>query len=113
MPLLALSFGLLWLGYAYDVDLTLDWNTPLRNVSTAATVEVDVMPFLARTTFGGSFDAYYEALSNLGADFVRFSPWFANPRYADYFISRMYCSHIGFVVQVYCVAAYARELHER
>lgn len=29
---------------------------------------------------GGPFDAYYEALSNLGSEYVRYSPWFPNPR---------------------------------
>ena len=48
--------------------------------STAATVEVDVMPFLGRTDFGGPFAAYYEALSSLGSDYVRFAPWYPNPR---------------------------------
>lgn len=38
------------------------------------------MPFLGRTEFGGPFDAYYEALQNLGAEYVRFAPWFPNPR---------------------------------
>jgi hypothetical protein len=40
-----------------------------------ATVEVDVMPFLGRTSYGGPFDGYYSALSNLGAAYVRFAPW--------------------------------------
>jgi hypothetical protein len=26
------------------------------------------------------FEGYYEALSNLGAEYVRYSPWFMNPR---------------------------------
>ena len=43
-------------------------------------MEVDVMPFLGRTSYGGSFDAYFEALSGLGASYVRFAPWFPNPR---------------------------------
>jgi hypothetical protein len=33
------------------------------------------MPFLGRTSFGGPFDGYYTALSNLGAAYVRFAPW--------------------------------------
>ena len=32
-------------------------------------LEVDVMPFLSRADWGGPFDGYYEALSNLGAEF--------------------------------------------
>ena len=38
------------------------------------------MPFLARTPFGGPFDAYNKALTNLGSEYVRFSPWYPNPR---------------------------------
>ena len=37
---------------------------------TAATVEVDVMPFLGRADWGGPFNAYYEALANLGSNTV-------------------------------------------
>jgi hypothetical protein len=47
---------------------------------TAATVEVDVMPFLGRADWGGPFNAYYEALANLGSEYVRYAPWFPNPR---------------------------------
>jgi hypothetical protein len=53
---------------------------PLRTVSTAATVEVDIMPFLARKrdagNRGGNFSGYFEALKHLGNSFVRFAPWF-------------------------------------
>ena len=57
------------------------WSaTPLRVASTAATVEVDVMPFLARVAEGGPFAAYHKALSELGADFVRYAPWCPYPR---------------------------------
>ena len=38
------------------------------------------MPFLGRTPDGGPFEAYYTALSNLGAAYVRYAPWFPNPR---------------------------------
>ena len=52
-----------------------DWAaSPARVASTASTVEVDVMPFLGRTPEGGPFDGYFEALSNLGSDFVRYAP---------------------------------------
>ena len=64
-----------------DVQVTVDWTAPpTKVVSTAATVEVDVMPFLGRTSEGGPFNAYIEALSNLGAEYVRFSPWYPYPR---------------------------------
>ena len=38
------------------------------------------MPFLGRTEEGGPFDAYYEALANLGSEFVRYAPWFPYPK---------------------------------
>jgi hypothetical protein len=38
------------------------------------------MPFLGRTSEGGPFQKYYDALSNLGADFVRFAPWCPYPK---------------------------------
>ena len=38
------------------------------------------MPFLGRTDYGGPFNAYFEALSNLGSEYVRYAPWFPNPR---------------------------------
>ena len=62
--------------------VSVDWSTVKKVASTAATVEVDVMPFLGRTHEGGPFSGYMEALANLGAEFVRFSPWFPYPRVA-------------------------------
>ena len=95
------------------VHAAVDWSAaPVRIASTAATVEVDVMPFLGRTPEGGPFDAYrtvsdwyllisyfyllatdslphrcrphvspclLQALAGLGAEFVRFAPWFPYP----------------------------------
>ena len=56
-------------------EVRVDWTaTPTKVASTASTVEVDVMPFLGRTPEGGPFDGYFEALSNLGSDFVRYAP---------------------------------------
>ena len=63
---------------APDVSVTFDWSTVVQRTHTAATVEVDVMPFLGRTSFGGPFAGYYEALENLGAEYVRMAPWFPN-----------------------------------
>lgn len=69
--------------------LTIDWTAETRRSVTAATVEVDAMPTLARqpatdpyvaSHYGGSFDKYYSALSDLNASFVRFAPWCPNPR---------------------------------
>jgi hypothetical protein len=57
------------------IDIGVDWAAaPARVASTASTVEVDVMPFLGRTSEGGPFNGYFEALSNLGCDFVRYAP---------------------------------------
>lgn len=61
-----------------DVEVTIDWLNPIVETHTAATVEVDVMPFLGRTDFGGLFSGYYAALQNLGAEYVRMAPWFPN-----------------------------------
>jgi len=73
---------ILWFTVALSMDVTVnvDWNTVVKRTATAATIEVDVMPFLGRTEFGGSFNAYYEAMANLGAEYVRYAPWYPNPR---------------------------------
>ena len=75
---------LLPLAFADPVAVTIgkvDWTaTPQKVASTASTVEVDVMPFLGRTPEGGPFDAYFEALSNLGSEYVRYAPWYPYPR---------------------------------
>jgi hypothetical protein len=69
------------------VAVQIDWTNEVRRVKTAATVEVDVMPFLARQPatdpfipehYGGPFEAYYKALSELNASYVRFAPWYVN-----------------------------------
>ena len=68
------------LGATDEFTLNIDWKSLRRTVTTAATVEVDVMPHLGRTPHGGPFNGYMSALSNLGSRFVRFSPWYAYPR---------------------------------
>ena len=63
------------------VNVTIDWSRERLRTSTAATVEVDVMPFLSsRTSHGGPFQAYYRSLVDLDAEYVRFAPWTPNPR---------------------------------
>ena len=74
---------------------TVDWTQATMTVTTAATVEVDVMPHLSRTAEGGSFPGYYSALSNLGARYVRFSPWFAYPRVVVAELERADCDGRG------------------
>ena len=79
--LFALALSSLSVSRVAEIQVAVDWDAPSTRVaSTAATVEVDVMPFLGRTREGGPFDAYAAALQNLGAEFVRFSPWFPYPR---------------------------------
>ena len=65
---------------APPLAVRVDWGAEMVRTRTAATIEVDVMPFLSRADWGGPFDGYYEALSNLGAEFVRFAPWVPDPR---------------------------------
>jgi hypothetical protein len=65
---------------AATIDVKVDWAKSVAKAATAATIEVDVMPFLGRTDYGGPFNAYYEALANLGSQYVRYAPWFPNPR---------------------------------
>ena len=71
------------------LQIAIDWSAETRRTSTSATVEVDVMPFLARQPatdpfitqhYGGSFEKYFDALASLNASFVRFAPWCPNPR---------------------------------
>ena len=62
------------------LKVTVDWTTEVITTETAATVEVDVMPFLGEADWGGPFQGYKSALDHLDAEFVRFAPWFANPR---------------------------------
>ncbi len=65
------------MGIAVDeVTVNIDWEESLAQTATAATIEVDVMPFLGRTTYGGPFNSYYEALSNLGSEYVRWDSHF-------------------------------------
>ncbi len=56
---------------ATAVNLTIDWSAERLRTRTAATIEVDVMPFLGRTDYGGPFNSYYQSLANLGSEFVR------------------------------------------
>eukprot|EP00965_Chrysotila_dentata_P204433 6182333-Pleurochrysis_carterae.AAC.2 len=63
-----------------QMNVTVLWESGFNISSTAATVEVDVMPHLARVPEGGSFAGYSVALENLGAKYVRFSPWYGYPR---------------------------------
>ena len=65
------------------VVVAVDWaSRPFRvGVVTSSTVEVDIMPQLARGR-DPVFPGYYEALSSMGNAHVRFAPWFGYPRAA-------------------------------
>lgn len=75
------------------VDVAVQWaKPPMRaDVVTSAQIEVDVMPFLGRTDEGGDFNGYYSALSGLGAEYVRYSPWFGYPRVVVPELNRTKC----------------------
>jgi len=69
------------------IAVGVDWNAaPLVVASTAATVEIDCCePFLTRDPRahvhgGGPFSAYFNAMKDLGAEFVRFAPWYPYPK---------------------------------
>ena len=62
------------------VSVSVDWSAVLRTVQTSSQIETDVMPFLGRTPDGGDFNGYMSALQNLGAEYMRFSPWFGYPQ---------------------------------
>ena len=75
--------------------VTPNWTSSFRTTSTAATVEVDIMPHLARVPEGGSFGGYATALHDLGAAYVRFSPWYLYPRVAVAELTKTDCSAHG------------------
>ena len=75
--------------------VTPKWTSSFRTTSTAATVEVDIMPHLARVPEGGSFGGYATALHDLGAAYVRFSPWYLYPRVAVAELTKTDCSAHG------------------
>ena len=46
-----------------DIRVAVDWSDITVPITrTAASIEVDVMPFLSRADWGGPFKGYYEAL---------------------------------------------------
>jgi hypothetical protein len=65
---------------AQDKSVTIDWNKTTMVSKTTPTLQVVVNPMLRR----GSpiHDGTFEALKNLGADYVRFVPWFPYPHMA-------------------------------
>jgi hypothetical protein len=77
------------------VTVAIDWKTPLHTVSMSATIEVDIMPFLARVPEGGTFPGYYEALTDLGAARVHLNTWIAYPRVSVMELTPANCSKKG------------------
>eukprot|EP01050_Picozoa_sp_SAG11_P000751 SAG11_NODE_26_length_23420_cov_40.459886_17_plen_184_part_00 len=65
---------------APPISVAVDWSVVLRTVKTSSQIETDVMPFLSRSANGGDFNGYYNSLQNLGAEYMRFSPWFGYPQ---------------------------------
>ncbi len=59
---------------------SVNWSAVLRSVQTSSQIETDVMPFLGRTPDGGDFNGYMNSLQNIGAEYMRFSPWFGYPQ---------------------------------
>ena len=72
---------------AGNYTVQVDWGAaPVATASTAATIEVDCCePFLTRdpaahVNGGGPFGSYTTAMQDLGAEFVRWAPWYVYPR---------------------------------
>src|ERR1035441_4537900 len=62
------------------IQITVQWDEPEAPLRTTPTLQVVVMPPLER----GSpiHDASFAAVKELGADYVRYVPWFPYPRFA-------------------------------
>ena len=75
--------------------VSVDWSSAFKTVTTAATMEITIMPFLARVPQGGSFAGYARALSALPATQVRFAPWMAYPRVSVLELDEPDCSSTG------------------
>ena len=69
--------------------LHIDWETVTRKINSTPTLQVVVNPLLRR----GSpiHDRAFAELRSLGADNVRFVPWFPYPRYAIAMVSGSGC----------------------
>ena len=89
----------------YVTAVSADWvaSAQLGTTSVAATVEVDVMPFMSRrggpnrtkdnnNTLGGPFKSYFAALRDLGSEFTRFAPWYGYPKTVVAELRRPNCS---------------------
>ncbi len=65
---------------AQEKSVTIDWNNVVKISNTTPTLQVVVNPMLRRNSpiHKGSF----QALNDMGADYVRFVPWFPYPKAA-------------------------------
>ena len=63
-----------------SIQITVQWDQPEMTLRTTPTLQVVVMPPLER----GSpvHDASFTAVKELGADYVRYVPWYPYPRFA-------------------------------
>jgi hypothetical protein len=62
------------------IQITVQWDKPETTLRTSPTLQVVVMPPLER---GSTIhDASFAAVKELGADYVRYVPWFPYPRFA-------------------------------
>ena len=62
------------------VPITVQWDKPETTLRTTPTLQVVVMPPLERSS--SIHDAAFAAVKKLGADYVRYVPWFPYPRLA-------------------------------
>jgi hypothetical protein len=62
------------------VQITVQWDKPEAPLRTTPTLQVVVMPPLERGS--ATHDASFAAIKELGADYVRYVPWYPYPRFA-------------------------------
>ncbi len=60
--------------FAQDNTVSVDWNKIIMTTKTTPTLQVVENPMLRKNS--SIHDASFEALKNLGADYVRYVPWF-------------------------------------
>lgn len=78
--LIAILIFAVQIGIAQDMDLSVKWNKTTMVSKSTATLQVVGNPMLRR---GASMhDGSFSALKALGADYVRYVPWFPYPKLA-------------------------------
>ena len=76
--LMAIACGLTSANLAAQVSVSADWNKTVTISKTTPTLQVVVNPMLR--THSPMHDGTFAALKDMGADFVRYVPWFPYPR---------------------------------